>query len=956
MKKSALQKYTAAIGAALSTQPDRAPALTTAYPLDAALDAAQQEMFKVDSHALTGYTEGSLHHLYLTLAAAGYQGFISKVQASTATAVEAEGTLVPSPKLTPCAPNWLAVLQQRLAVIERLALDYGVIDKETGAADIRRPGALVADSILGPMDTGAMWIAGNTARIAVPALLRAKHFAQWRKNATGGIRSWISNTLNTVAEVAEQRLPKVRRALARVPDEIWALDYLTAPGVERNVTLALARAYDAAAVNAKRAARRIIRSKARPDDIDTINAQGVAHIALADPLGRINGALAQHAEAVAAGKKITKTFWKKHPGLARIDTPKLPPKLSRDPSRVAEPDRVAAAAVEHDTAITTLREVTPQVTVRLEVRAFHNFVQAMKRLPGGIGANALKRLQGSGVVDPEHLRLFMVEDKGIGFWKHERSTSPRNPYPVTEAALADFDPLPLVGHLLGLAKRGDKPALIANLMAEKARLSARAADDAAQSRALNKACGDVIGSAQRVFPRPDVHTIQLEKGDVSFAIVPKPGRVPLSGRHSRLEPVLVGGEVDVLATFVKAAVGDVGALQALPHNWWLGLPLRTGGSDITEGAVVFDAAGQPVTARKARGLRWFRLRGPSSMMRNIGRVAAGQMVAQGPKLILKDGILQANIPFAGQDISPLPLKFGRVMGVDVGEYGIGYGVIDIATGALVTSGVVPLKAGALLRRMAKDYRERKQTAGRFDRIRGDHRRAKRVLAGQMVGVIQNLMFQHRALPVFEATVGNLQRGDQMARLWNDVVVQFTGGDTDADRTARNTAWQAKVVGSTTLLPRWQWRTREGKRVPPPFRPGATVSGAYTSTTCRHCRVSVLGQLKDAQAVTVAAGVAVTDTGFRFTLPGGGDGAFPAGDVYALIRPQIRFHPTERGEADSTKSSFRCFNLDCSQHGVEQHSDESAAIELARRAVDRMMPASGADAGVAWSRSSSASRT
>jgi hypothetical protein len=276
------------------------------------------------------------------------------------------------------------------------------------------------------------------------------------------------------------------------------------------------------------------------------------------------------------------------------------------------------------------------------------------------------------------------------------------------------------------------------------------------------------------------------------------------------------------------------------------------------------------------------------------------------------------------------------MGIDLGEYGIAYSV-KTPSGAHVADGLVPINAASILRKKGRAWKQAGQTARRFEAFSPKLVEAKRSLTGKMQGVVLKLMRDHQAVPVFEHNIGGLQSGRQIEALWGDVVTSFTGGNNDADRARRNNQFDVNLKSAPNpILAGYMWRKLDGDVVELPFRPGGTISGAFTSTTCPCCRVSVMKAFADARECVavndgnvVAGDVVISHPSIRAGMS--------IDDARRAVKIVVRFHPENRGEGDSTKSGFVCLNASCDEYGKAQHSDISAACEIARRVIDRLEP-------------------
>lgn len=234
-------------------------------------------------------------------------------------------------------------------------------------------------------------------------------------------------------------------------------------------------------------------------------------------------------------------------------------------------------------------------------------------------------------------------------------------------------------------------------------------------------------------------------------------------------------------------------------------------------------------------------------------------------------------PDAERPWSPLHL-----MGLDLGEAGLGVCLRHIGTGAETTL-LLPVRKTRLLAHREEHYRRKVQPRQAFRKGYGDAMElAVKAAIGEVCGIIDNLIVRYRAVPVFESAVAQARGSNKMIqRVFAGVVQHYTFvANNGAAQTVRQSHWFGAGRWSYTygadLLPAARQMTEKQllkAKAEAVFRPamgfpGVMASGYRTSLVCACCGEDVLDAV-DAAAeggqvalTTDAEGSGVLDLGGR----------------------------------------------------------------------------------------------
>lgn len=313
-------------------------------------------------------------------------------------------------------------------------------------------------------------------------------------------------------------------------------------------------------------------------------------------------------------------------------------------------------------------------------------------------------------------------------------------------------------------------------------------------------------------------------------------------------------------------------------------------------------------------------------------------------------------PVANIDQSPY---FDRLMGVDLGERGIGFSVrrVDQANTPVVERGFVPVPAIRKLIKATRDYRKRhqKKMSVRTSHVQFDEMRE--AVAGNVVSVIKYLMSHYKALPVLEMDLHNLNGGDkQLSHVYSAVTDYFLSRGVPTADDARKNTWRGfRIMHRHMERVVTDPKTRETTIKPFYLYPGSGVRAANTSRSCSGCGVNPVKLIKDADASQFALDgqgqTEINGVKLRFYTPGSinrmvaGKGELEpmANKVMAqdrlvshLLSSQLRIKPESHQSQDTSQSRYWCPNVDCKHHDQLIHADLNAADNIVMRRIESLV--------------------
>lgn len=311
----------------------------------------------------------------------------------------------------------------------------------------------------------------------------------------------------------------------------------------------------------------------------------------------------------------------------------------------------------------------------------------------------------------------------------------------------------------------------------------------------------------------------------------------------------------------------VSLMSQLPHEWVVACDFE--GAEMHEG--VFPSDGQISGWVKRRG---YRLNVPRHFAGELlGGFKSASISPHGltfERQLERDGTTVREISRRVTAAFPigLPITPGEqrwaprhVMGLDLGEVGLGVCLRHLETGA-ETKLLLPVRKTRLLARQQEHYRRRVQPRQAFRKGYSDAmEQAVKAAIGEVCGLIDNLIARFDAVPVFESSVAQARGSNRMVqRVFAGVLQRYTF-------VANNGAAQTVRQGHWFGAGRWQYefgadvlpaaRTMTAKALdkaksdavfrPAMGYPGVMVSGYRTSLICACCGEDALSALDAAVA-------------------------------------------------------------------------------------------------------------
>ena len=316
-----------------------------------------------------------------------------------------------------------------------------------------------------------------------------------------------------------------------------------------------------------------------------------------------------------------------------------------------------------------------------------------------------------------------------------------------------------------------------------------------------------------------------------------------------------------------------------------------------------------------------------------------------------------------------------VIGIDLGEAGIGYTVFNtqdmegVNNARPISSGTIPIRSIRNLIRSVRHHRNKVQPRQKFQQR---HSTALEELRNNVVGDIahhiDNLCRRYKGFPVLESSVRNLASGSKQLQLVYDRILNlYTYSGIDAHKNIRQHHWCGGQKWEHPHLLREKKEMRDGKIIGSgnwetlPLHPGVSVHPSGTSQTCSACKRNPIEIVKSREKD-------------RFDIEEGGKVQLPEGnlllrrksdpkkserdrleeqrkyrkrklnppyqypykpgnigfdDLIKAIRQQLRQPQDSVRSKDTTQSRYFCPFEDCQS---QMHADENAAINIVRKWV------------------------
>lgn len=325
------------------------------------------------------------------------------------------------------------------------------------------------------------------------------------------------------------------------------------------------------------------------------------------------------------------------------------------------------------------------------------------------------------------------------------------------------------------------------------------------------------------------------------------------------------------------------------------------------------------------------------------------------------------VPVTREELAPREDAFPfepRVLSIDLGETGLAFAVVDFETGQQIKSGFIRIPTLRGVKRAANrqtPWSQRKQKYNtRIDPAMSEIRKSA---VGAVSHVIDSLMAEHRAIPLFENNPGgNVGSNRDIARVYDHVSQMYLFSGVDAHASVRGHHWRTKY-------PSWEWPdftvtkvAADGNRTQGPlkFYPGLSINGYGSSQTCSCCGRNPIEALKGrgGSSVVVATGgeLTVPDGIIRLQVPAqetsderkrrrrrlerpsihanAKPGEIKISEALRILKAQLRQAPVSLQSRDSKQSRYACAYADCQSR---MHADTNAALNLAAIWIDARKP-------------------
>lgn len=458
-------------------------------------------------------------------------------------------------------------------------------------------------------------------------------------------------------------------------------------------------------------------------------------------------------------------------------------------------------------------------------------------------------------------------------------------------------------------------------------------------------------------------------------------------------PVSVGGLFDQIKSLSKkAAPADLWAarqlLKEMPHTWAIATDLSglQGGADLPVSDVVMIGKEGIDSAPKKARVYPMNLTPVRSNL--LDECLAGERKHMPGNLTLhysyprSNGYrptvdrVEAHIPTEkvaapSEDKANSPY-LDRLIGIDLGERGIGFSVREIGVKGdpLVARGTVPVPAIRTLIQATRKFRQRHQKAMSVRASHVNFEEMRKAVAGNVISAIKYLMWHYQGLPVLEQDVGNLDSGQrQLSHVYKAITRYFLNDPksthlklTAADQ-ARKNSWRGFKI-EHPYRQRVFTDPKNGATSVKSFNlfPGTGVRAANTSKTCSGCGVNPIKALRDHKGDRLPLderGCVTLDSGdtLQFykarsiNLVIKGEGApepisnrimEKAQLISHLNNAQLRVRPASKQSKDTSQSRYWCANVNCEHHDPDQmlHADMNAADNIVMRKCRSLVWANG----------------
>jgi hypothetical protein len=424
-------------------------------------------------------------------------------------------------------------------------------------------------------------------------------------------------------------------------------------------------------------------------------------------------------------------------------------------------------------------------------------------------------------------------------------------------------------------------------------------------------------------------------------------------------------------------------LKEAPHDWHINLPLKGAEDDMTG----VECGKKGLRYKNCKG-KFARLIGPSSYKGMLDEQLVDSRLELKEYTLLVERFFNQQISYeTGEfhvEVTPGPVKMTlnvpieekiekadpgemqeefplakTIIGIDLGEVGIGYAVFDAQDKTLLESGAIRIKSIRNLMRAVERYRHEKQPRQKFQqRFSNQLAQLRENATGDVLHHIDSLCAKYQGFPVLESSVANLASGGKQLKLIYDKVVHtYTFSDIDAHKKQRAMHWYGGDRWVHPFLEAINRETGEVKELS--LFPGVAIHPARTSQTCSVCGrnpfLSVDRTKNKNLTVREGGGLSVCDGELKLFQPATEglnkryktklakkyrrkklklpiNQELPAGRISPdkakdILRRQVRQAPDSTRSRDTKQSEHHCPYSDC---GHTMHADENAAINIGRK--------------------------
>ncbi len=321
-----------------------------------------------------------------------------------------------------------------------------------------------------------------------------------------------------------------------------------------------------------------------------------------------------------------------------------------------------------------------------------------------------------------------------------------------------------------------------------------------------------------------------------------------------------------------------------------------------------------------------------------------------------------------------------VIGIDLGEAGIGYAVFDAQEISKLNANTIePICSGAIaipsIRNLIKrvnHYRNKTQPKQKFQqRFNNSLQMLRENAIGDVCHAIDNLSMKHKGMPVLESSVRNLATGaNQLKLIYDRILNIYIYSDIDAHKSERKHHWCGSERWIHPIIlkqerkqnAKGEW-VSTGKHAPLNHFPAVSVHPAGTSQVCSSCKrnpyelIASIGGNGAGKSIVVEAGGKVTigedmlllkskinpkqssverhreikkhrqlkkNTPFSYPAE---QGKISVKELMKHVSKQLRQPQESTRSRDTTQSVYQCVFKDC---GNRMHADENAGINIVRK--------------------------